>query len=130
MAIAIATDPASGRPMVTFTLPADAERVVSVVGSFNRWTPGVDTFEASDEATVAVTVAVEPGHDVHFRYLGSDGGWFDDLDADEITEHGSVLRAARFPAQPAPPASTVPAPAEMSPSPQPTKRRRGTKQRA
>lgn len=40
-----------------------------------------------------MTVAVPSGQDVHFRYLGSDGHWFDDPDA-KITPGGSVLHLA------------------------------------
>ncbi len=40
------------------------------------------------------TVTVVPDADVHFRYLGSGGAWFDDPQA-ESTGYGSVLRVSR-----------------------------------
>ena len=79
---------------VTFVLvDQDPDIPVSVVGSFNDWTPGVHSFEQVPDGPRSVTVVVPLGVDLHFRYLGPDGYWFDDLDADEITSEGSVLRA-------------------------------------
>ena len=71
---------------------------VSVVGSFNDWTPGAHILERDDSGLRSVTVHLPYGRAVHFRYLAADGLWFDDPDADEITESGSVLRAVAAPA--------------------------------
>lgn len=79
---------------------------VSVVGSFNDWTPGAHILERDDSGLRSVTVHLPYGRAVHFRYLAADGLWFDDPDADEITETGSVLHAV------AAPAADVPAKAE------------------
>jgi 1,4-alpha-glucan branching enzyme len=96
MAIRIASDADSGQPTVTFIVNDRGERAVSVVGSFNDWVAGVNPLEPTSEGTLTVTVAVDPGRDLHFRYLGSDDEWFDEPDADEITNHGSVITAARL----------------------------------
>ena len=86
---------------VTFVLgDEDPAAPVSVVGSFNDWTPGADPFEAAPDGSRSVTVVVPAGTDVHFRYLGPDGFWFDDPDADEVTAGGSVLWASSRPEQP------------------------------
>lgn len=81
--------------IVVFTLESDAVvGEVSVVGSFNGWTAGVDTLVLQDDGTLAATVVVDATQDVHFRYLAEDGVWFDDPDADEVTPAGSVVRLA------------------------------------
>jgi hypothetical protein len=52
---------------ITFILPVDEPPgEVSVVGSFNNWTPGD-------------------------RYLGCDNVWVDEPDADQVTAMGSLL---------------------------------------
>jgi hypothetical protein len=80
---------------VTFVLPGDAPEVpVSVVGSFNDWTPGAHPLTADPDGGHSVTVVVPSGSAVHFRYLGADGLWFDDPEADEVTAEGSVLWAS------------------------------------
>ena len=38
-------------------------------------------------------MTVPAGETVRFRYLGEQGRWFDDADADEITADGSVVHA-------------------------------------
>lgn len=87
-------DAGTGQTLVTFELAGDVhDGIVSVVGSFNQWTPGIDVLELQEDGQRRLTVTVEPAADVHFRYLGSGGAWFDDPQA-ESTEYGSVLRAA------------------------------------
>ncbi len=71
----------SGKIALKFEIPDTAHHgPVSVVGSFNEWTPGADPFVNTGDRLVAVVV-VEPEPLVFFRYLGSDGAWFDDPDA-------------------------------------------------
>lgn len=85
---------ASGTCTLTFALPASAlQGPVSVVGTFNDWTPGVHTLRRRSNGTVSTKVVVPAGSTVRFRYLGDQGRWFDDADADEITPEGSVVRA-------------------------------------
>nr|WP_228489086.1 hypothetical protein [Raineyella fluvialis] len=41
--------------------------------------------------TLSAAVTVHPGSTLRFRYLGENGHWFDDPDADYVDEHGSVV---------------------------------------
>jgi 1,4-alpha-glucan branching enzyme len=91
MSISIRADD-SEDVVVRFRLPAGSASVVSVVGSFNDWTPGVHELAAADDGSRSVSVTVPAGRDVHFRYLDSDGHWFDDPDADEVDDNGGRLR--------------------------------------
>jgi 1,4-alpha-glucan branching enzyme len=95
-AMAIQIDPGSGQATITFTLAGTDADAVSVVGSFNDWTPGQHTLEPTPAGTLAASVRVAAGHDVHFRYLDSNGTWFDDPDSDAVTEHGSLITAERL----------------------------------
>ena len=74
---------------VTFSLPA-TEQEVSVVGSFNGWDPDLHLLR-SEGTMQSVAVELEPGTRHEFRYLGSDGRWFDDPDADDRDGENSVL---------------------------------------
>nr|WP_189060442.1 isoamylase [Longimycelium tulufanense] len=68
-----------GRVRVTFVLPADdPDGPVSVVGNFNDWTPGRHLLRRRSNGTRSAVVMVTPGSNLLFRYLGSDGYWFDD----------------------------------------------------
>jgi hypothetical protein len=92
MAIEISEDPATGHLLVTFTIPDDGDdTTVSVVGSFNCWLPGTDTFTSRGDGLQTVAVTLIADDDVHFRYLRTGGVWFDDDEADEITSFGSVI---------------------------------------
>jgi hypothetical protein len=96
MAIEISEDAATGHLLVTFTIPDDGDdTIVSVVGSFDDWLPGTDTFASVGDGLLAVSVTVIADEDVHFRYLRTGGIWFDDDEADEITSFGSVITAPR-----------------------------------
>ena len=79
---------------LTFALPQD-EPVgpVSVVGDFNDWTPGKHVLAKRANGTRSISVTVAGGSTVRFRYLGANGHWFDDSDADRVDEHGSVVSA-------------------------------------
>jgi hypothetical protein len=92
MSIQLYRSPKLGETQIRFTIDDHAaEGVVSVVGSFNGWTPGINVFVLRADGTRVADVTVRTEEDVHFRYLGSGGFWFDDPDADEINEGGSVL---------------------------------------
>ena len=77
---------------VTFCLPkAEPAGPVSVVGSFNDWQPGLHELKDRRNGERTVTLRLEPG-DYLFRYLASDGVWFDDDQADAIDPQGGRLR--------------------------------------
>ena len=85
---------ASATCTLTFSLPTTAlDGPVSVVGSFNDWTPGLHPLRRRSNGTASASVTVPVGQTVRFRYLGERGRWFDDADADEITADGSVVHA-------------------------------------
>lgn len=77
---------------VTFALPADQPPgAVSVVGTFNDWTPGRHELQARRNGTRSVSVTLPPGTH-RFRYLASGGVWLDDHSADQVDEQASVIR--------------------------------------
>lgn len=79
------------RTRVTFRLPEyDPARVVSVVGSFNDWTPGRHVLVPRRDGTASVTITLGPGQH-RFRYLATGDVWFDDPDADRIDHQGGTL---------------------------------------
>lgn len=85
-------DAKSGAAKVTFALPAqEVEGTVSVVGTFNDWTPGTHILRRRSNGTVSASVLVEPGQPLQFRYLATGGVWFDDDAADAVTAAGSVV---------------------------------------
>lgn len=78
-------------PKLTFVLPAaEPEGRVSVVGDFNDWTPGVHELKKRSNGTRSVSVPVQAGSTVTFRYLGENGVWFDDPEA-EVTGNGGLI---------------------------------------
>jgi 1,4-alpha-glucan branching enzyme len=77
---------------VTFSLPANQPvGDVSVVGTFNDWTPGLHKLVSRRNGTRSVSVTLPPG-EYRFRYLATDGVWFDDENADRIDENAGVIR--------------------------------------
>jgi hypothetical protein len=96
MSISIRPDD-SANLVIRFRLPASSASAVSVVGSFNDWTPGVHQLAEADDGSRSVSVTVPAGEDIHFRYLDSDGHWFDDPDADEADVNGGLLRLSTHP---------------------------------
>ncbi|MCC2307610.1 isoamylase early set domain-containing protein [Cellulomonas chengniuliangii] len=85
---------ASSTCTLTFALPtASLGGPVSVVGTFNDWTPGAHPLRRRSNGTASASVTVPTGSTVRFRYLGAHGHWFDDAEADEITAEGGVVQA-------------------------------------
>jgi len=79
---------------ITFALPNDHhEGVVSVVGDFNAWTPGVHTLIRRANGTRSVAVTLPAGSAHRFRYLGEGGRWFDDPDVELCDHQGGVVVA-------------------------------------
>ncbi len=93
MAIRIKTDPAKQEIKLQFVLPDDVhDGPVSAVGSFNGWQPGAHKLVKRSNGTRSVTVNVPTGTELHFRYLGSGGVWFDDPEVSEWCSEGGLLR--------------------------------------
>ena len=89
-----ARDPKTGGRKITFTLPAEhAGGTISVVGNFNDWTPGADLLKKRSNGTMSATVTVPSDYIVAFRYLGENGRWFDEADADFVDAGASVILA-------------------------------------
>ena len=101
MSIQVYHSASSSETEIRFTISDYVhDGVVSVVGSFNDWTPGVDVFTLRPDGTRMALVSVADVSEIRFRYLGSGAMWFDDADADEIDDQGCLLRfqpAARPP---------------------------------
>ena len=77
---------------ITFALPADHPvGEVSVVGTFNDWTPGRHRLQRRRNGTRTVSVTLAPGEH-RFRYLATGGVWFDDHTADGVDAQASVIR--------------------------------------
>ncbi|WP_375484920.1 hypothetical protein [uncultured Jatrophihabitans sp.] len=90
MTALLVVDPITGRTFARFVLD-EAEDEVSVVGSFNDWSPGVHPLTSQDDGTLGVLAEVRHPGDVYFRYLAVGGRWFDDPTAHRIDENGSML---------------------------------------
>jgi 1,4-alpha-glucan branching enzyme len=77
---------------LTFTLPQEEPAgTVSVVGDFNDWTPGRHVLAKRTNGTRSVAVTIPGGSSVRFRYLGEQGQWFDDPDADHVEHDACVV---------------------------------------
>ena len=77
---------------VTFRLAAgQPDGEVSVVGSFNDWAPGRHALVPRRDGSRSVSVIL-PAGEHHFRYLATNGVWFDDQGADHIDHTGGVIR--------------------------------------
>lgn len=85
----------NGHVKLTFSLPAgEPEGAVSLVGTFNEWDPYAHPLKPRANGRRSVVVNVPAGETVYFRYLGENGMWFDDSDADAVHEQGGQLRLA------------------------------------
>lgn len=92
--MSIKIQPRRGSTRIQFILPDDVhDGPVSVVGTFNDWTPGVHKLVRRSNGTRSVSVEVPAGEDVRFRYLGSGGVWFDDEDAHLLEDQGALVNA-------------------------------------
>jgi 1,4-alpha-glucan branching enzyme len=82
----------TGEIKLTFTLPQDQPSGdVSVVGTFNDWTPGAHRLVKRANGTRSATVTLPAGETVRFRYLAQGGHWFDEPDADVVDSEGCVV---------------------------------------
>ncbi len=84
---------ATGDVKVTFVLDDTApEGPVSVVGDFNDWSPFSHVMRKRSNGSRSASITVPAGGQVRFRYLASNGRWFDDDDATEHHDDGGVLK--------------------------------------
>ena len=91
MSIKVARQVKAGTAKVTFTLRADfPEGPVSVLGTFNDWTPGVHALKKRAGSVRSTSVTVPAGTTLCFRYLGEHMAWFDDADASPCEHGGSI----------------------------------------
>ena len=76
------------RVRVTFKLPADVGKV-AVAGDFNDWNASTTRLQKKGDVRSA-SVSLDPGRRYFFRYVDSDGRWFNDEDPDgfETNEFG------------------------------------------
>ena len=79
--------PQEGSVKVTFALPDDGEAVF-LVGDFNAWDTMSHPLKKRSNGTRSVSVALEAGQLVRFRYAKPDGTFFDDPDADGFEPNG------------------------------------------
>ena len=71
---------------VTFALASsDVSAPVSVVGEFNGWDPYAHPLKKRSNGTLSAIVDVASGQTWRFKYLGVNGNWFCDPDADTVT---------------------------------------------
>ncbi len=91
MAIKVSSDRKTGMSKIQFVLPDDVhDGPVSAVGNFNDWKPGAHKLVRRSNGTRSVSVVVPAGQDIHFRYLGSGGVWFDDPEAPRAGDGGYI----------------------------------------
>jgi 1,4-alpha-glucan branching enzyme len=76
---------------ITFSLPAERPAGnVSVVGDFNDWVPGRHVMAKRTNGTRSVAITVPAGSTARFRYLGENGHWFDDDEAQRDGDAGRI----------------------------------------
>lgn len=66
---------------VTFTVPAEEAKKVSVVGDFNKWSAKANPLKKLKNGTFKGTVDVEKDNSYEFRYL-VDGSYVNETEAD------------------------------------------------
>lgn len=77
---------------LTFVQPYEASQsTISLVGDFNNWDPKANKLVKRANGTASVSLTVDAGQKLVFRYVREDGTWFNDeaADAYEPSEHGA-----------------------------------------
>jgi 1,4-alpha-glucan branching enzyme len=93
MAVRVTND-SKKKTTLQFVLPDDIhDGPVSAVGNFNDWNPSAHKLVKRRNGTRSVSVKVPAGEEIHFRYLGSGGVWFDDPELAEYGPGGGLVRA-------------------------------------
>lgn len=96
MSIRLGSEPETGRIVLLFVLPADEHPdPVSVVGSFNDWTPRTDLLIDQGDGTIGVNVSVQAGSVIHCRYLASNGRWCHDPDAEHVDAESAAFHVPK-----------------------------------
>lgn len=90
------TQKADGSVKITFALHDD--RDVSVVGDFNGWDATAHPLRRRSNGTRSASITVPAGTELRFRYVTTDGEWFDEegvaLEPNDQGSANGVLRAA------------------------------------
>ncbi|MCL1915262.1 MAG: isoamylase early set domain-containing protein [Desulfovibrionaceae bacterium] len=76
---------------VCFSVDAEQARgnkAVYLVGSFNNWEPNSMPMKKQKDGSFALELELPTGEKHLFRYLGGDGQWFNDLDAEGYEANG------------------------------------------
>lgn len=75
----------SDQVKVTFVLPEGHGygEEVSVVGDFNDWTEGENTFVRRSNQTYSTNVMLKEDERYAFRYFSEDQGWINEEEADD-----------------------------------------------
>ncbi|MFI5041397.1 MAG: isoamylase early set domain-containing protein [Acidimicrobiales bacterium] len=73
---------------VTFSIPVDwVDRAASVVGDFNDWDPAATPLRKRGSVRTA-SVMLAAGRSYRFRYVDTDGHWYDDPEPDTMVPNG------------------------------------------
>ena len=88
----------SDQVKIAFVLPGDHPYVkASVVGTFNDWDAAANPLKKRRNGTYSAVVTLDKGKQYVYRYVSSDGVWFNADDADQYvpnnmgTEDGVLL---------------------------------------
>lgn len=74
---------------VTFVQATNgAKSNVAVVGDFNGWNPAQGKMVKRSNGTATYSIKLEPGKSYRFRYMKSDGSWYNDEAADAYAPNG------------------------------------------
>ena len=78
----------SAKISVTFEMPSDIQaETLAVLGDFNNWDTDSGLMKRRKDGVWAKTIRMNPGT-YHFRYLASDGTWYNDPAADGYEPSG------------------------------------------
>ena len=77
-----------GKTLVTFELPASLwAESVHLVGDFNSWNHTSHSFRQERDGVWRITLEMDRGTELRFRYLVDDKDWQNDSSADRHTQN-------------------------------------------